>query len=107
IAPLVDPCAAAVRLREFATDFAFLPDVTCSLVGLTHACETCLGSIYQTARRQFFFFFRGSWALFRNRNQPRSPQMLSPWVVLGSSGALDILLRCFVLFWHRAEPRTT
>ncbi|CAN0481819.1 unnamed protein product, partial [Ectocarpus sp. 12 AP-2014] len=57
IARLVDPCAAAVRLREFATDFTFLPDVTCSLVGLTHACETCLGSIYQTARRQFFFFF--------------------------------------------------
>ncbi|CAN0176952.1 unnamed protein product, partial [Ectocarpus sp. 13 AM-2016] len=75
-ARLVDPCAAVVRLREFATDFAFLPDVTCSLVGLTHACETCLGSIKLRKDTFFLFLVRGTWALFRN--QPRSPQILSP-----------------------------
>ncbi|CAN0292736.1 unnamed protein product [Ectocarpus sp. 4 AP-2014] len=48
----------------------------------------------------FCFRFEGPGLLLR------SPQMLSSWVVLGSSGVLDILLRCFVLFWHRAEPRT-
>ncbi|CAM9685557.1 unnamed protein product [Ectocarpus sp. 8 AP-2014] len=94
MARLVDPwAAAAMRLREFGTDFALLPNVTCSRVGLTHTRETCLGSI--KLLREFCFFSRGLGSF----SQPRSPQMRSSWAVVGSV-SLDILLRCFALFWH-------
>ncbi|CAM9938524.1 unnamed protein product [Ectocarpus sp. 6 AP-2014] len=95
MARLVDPwAAAAMRLREFGTEFALLPNVTCSRVGLTHTCETCLGSIKLLLVRDFFFS-RGLGSF----SQPRSPQMRSSWAVLGSV-SLDILLGYFALFWH-------